>query len=295
MHALARAADWFGHPMFAGIRDSRELFFDSGVDSLDRAAEAVDIRFAAQTPALLADGLHYEARIATSGIVATRPGVHDRFNALVWLRHTAIKRAMNARQFADIARVGAKQRTRGQCALTHFDEAGAIVWIDGDDLVDAWNAHDWRVLFATHHAAWGSRIALTVIGHALYEYAFEHGELPVAKALAVRAEPREIERRSEGALVARWPDAERCMADAIATDRLLRDPQELRPLPLAGIPGWHARSGSPGFFATTPCFRPVRPGRRYPEPVDPGIDARRNDFESRSCVAADRRAARPER
>jgi hypothetical protein len=92
---------------------------------------------------------------------------------------------MNARQVADIARVGPKQRTRGQCALTHFDEAGAIVWIDGDDLIDAWNAHDWHALFAAHRDAWGKRIALTVVGHALFEYALEHGELPVAKVLAV--------------------------------------------------------------------------------------------------------------
>ncbi|MET0229660.1 MAG: DUF3025 domain-containing protein [Rhodanobacteraceae bacterium] len=270
MNALARAADWFEHPMFAGIRASRDLFFAPEIEALDRAAEASGIRFAEQTPALLADGLHYEARIAASGLVATRPGVHDRFNALVWLGHAALKRAMNARQVADIARVGPKQRTRGQCALTHFDEAGAIVWIDGDDLVDAWNAHDWHALFARHRDAWGSRIALTVVGHALYEYAFEHGELPVAKALAVRVEPREIERRSKSALIASWPDLERRIADAVASGRLLADPQELRPLPFAGIPGWHAGPASREFFEATPCFRPVRAGRRYPEPAELG-------------------------
>ncbi len=254
--------------MFADIRAARDLFFATQIDALDEAANACGIRFAEQTPALLADGLHYEARIAASGLVATRPGIHDRFNALVWLRHAALKRAMNARQVADIARVGPKERTRGQCALTHFDEAGAIVWIDGDDLVDAWNAHDWHALFATHRDAWGSRIALTVIGHALYEYAFEHGELPVAKALAVRAESREIARRSECTLIASRPDSERRVAEAIAASRLLADPQELRPLPFAGIPGWHAEAASREFFATMPCFRPVRADRRYPEPAD---------------------------
>ena len=268
MNALTRAADAFEHPMFEGIRASRDLFFATEIEALDRAADARGIRFAEQTPALLADGLHYETRIASAGIVATRPGVHDRFNALVWLRHAALKRAMNARQVADIARVGPKERTRGQCALTHFDEAGAIVWIDGDDLVDAWNAHDWHGLFATHRDAWGSRIALTVIGHALYEYAFEHGELPVAKALAVRAGRCEIERRSACALVAGWSDAEQRIADAIASGRLLADPQELRPLPFAGVPAWHPRSPSAEFFAMMPCFRPVRAGRRYPEPVE---------------------------
>ena len=267
MNAVTRVADGFEHAMFTDLRESHDLFFAESVDALDRAAEGSGIRFVAQTPELLADGLHYETRIATAGIVATRPGLHDRFNALVWLGHAAIKRAMNARQVADIARVGPKQRTRGQCALTHFDEAGAIVWIDGEDLVDAWNAHDWRTLFATHRDAWGSRIALTVIGHALYEYAFEHGELPVAKALAVQVDRREIAERSAHAVIASWPDAERRVAEAIASGRLLADPLELRPLPFAGIPRWHPDAASADVFETLPCFRPVRPGRRYPEPA----------------------------
>jgi hypothetical protein len=259
VNALAREAEWFEHPMFADVRASRDLFLAEDLDGTP-----IGVRFVAQTAELLADGLHYETRIASAGIVATRPGLHDRFNALVWLRHAAIKRAMNARQVADIARVGPKERTRGQCALTHFDEAGAIVWIDGDDLVDAWNAHDWRALFATHRDAWGSRIALTVIGHALYEYAFEHGELPVAKALAVRVDRRPSAR----AIVVDWPDAEQCIAEAIAAGELLADPQSLRPLPLAGVPGWHPDFASVDFFATMPCFRPLRAGRRYPAPME---------------------------
>ena len=43
--------------------------------------------FVAQTPALLADGLHYEQRIAERGEIATREGNwHDLLNALIWLR-----------------------------------------------------------------------------------------------------------------------------------------------------------------------------------------------------------------
>ena len=225
------------------------------------------LRLAAQTPELLADGLHYEERIARHGVIATRSGSsHDAFNAEIWLRHCALKRAMNARQVGDIARVGPKQRTRGQCALTHFDEAGAIVWLDGSDLVDAWDAHDWHALFVTHRDAWGSQIAVTVIGHALYDYALAHRELPVAKALAVRVDRDEIAARSPTALITEWPEAEQAIAEAVATRRLLTDPQELRPLPLAGIPGWHAGGASGTFFATEPCFRPLRPGRRYPKP-----------------------------
>ena len=42
-------------------------------------------RFEAQTPTLLADGLHYEQRIAERRVIATREGNwHDLFNAMIW-------------------------------------------------------------------------------------------------------------------------------------------------------------------------------------------------------------------
>jgi len=259
------------HPLFAGLAPYID---DLGFAQCDRLNLMLSqhggsaLRFAAQTPDLLADGLHYEERISRLGVIATREdSTHDLFNAWVWLRHPALKRAMNSRQVADIARVGRKQRTRGQCALTHFDEAGAIVWLAGSDLVEAWDAHDWHALFVTHRDAWGSRIALTVIGHALFEFALEHGEMPVAKALAVRVDENEIASRSENASIAAWPCAEPWIAEAIGAARLLADPQELRPLPLAGIPGWHAGEQSDAFYATASCFRPLRAGRRYPVPL----------------------------
>jgi hypothetical protein len=263
----------FGHPLFIGLAMYQHILATGDSNTLSERlvpqhdGESV-LRFAAQTPELLADGLHYEERIARLGVIATREeSTHDLFNALIWLRHPALKRAMNSRQVADIARVGPKQRTRGQCALTHFDEGGAIVWLAGADLVDAWNSHDWHALFVKHRAAWGSQIGLTVIGHALFDYALEHSEMPVAKALAISVDRAEIAARSDNASIAAWPHAERRIAEAIASGRLLADPQELRPLPLAGIPGWHDGEQSDAFYATAPCFRPLRSGRRYPAPV----------------------------
>lgn len=229
-------------------------------------------RFRAQDAALLADGLHYETRIAERGELATREShPHDFFNALVWLRHPRLKRALNVRQVADIARVGPKQRTRGQCALTHFDEAGAIVWLAGTDLLPAWDAHDWSALFGAQRAEWGRSIAVTVFGHALVEHVWNGHDLPVAKALAVRVDARAFAALDveAGAMVARWPGAEARVAAAIAAGELLADPQELRPLPLAGIPGWHVDSAQPAFLREAPCFRPLRPGRRYPAPYAP--------------------------
>jgi hypothetical protein len=266
-------ASRYAHPLFAGFACDRDEFSVGDLAALNNrmssAGSTRSLRFVAQTPDLLVDGLHYEERIARRGVIATREGsTHDFFNALVWLRHADLKRAMNVRQVADIARVGPKRRTRGQCALTHFDEAGLIVWLDETpDLEEAWNAHDWRSLFFTHRGDWGSRIAVTVIGHALLDHAFLHGLLPTAKALAVRVDRDRIERRSEDAVIASWPEAERAIARHIEAARLLTDPQELRPLPLAGIPGWQAGQ-SEAFYDEASCFRPLRAGRCYPPPWD---------------------------
>lgn len=220
--------------------------------------------FVAQTRGLLDDGLHYETRIAEQRVLATRErDAHDAFNALVWLRHAELKWALNARQAADVARVGAKQRTRGQCALTHFDEAGAIVWLAAPRLLEAWDAHDWSTLFVEERAAWGRAIAVTVFGHALLEHVWNGHVLPVAKCLVVEVAADALADAGDAAILARLPRAETGIAAAIRAGAVLADPQELRPLPLAGIRGWH-EGETVGFVTRAPCFRPLRAGRRYP-------------------------------
>ena len=143
----------FEHPLLRGYLPYRDFLANPAWPTPDALTAALDrgddertlrVRFAAQTPLLVADGLHYEQRIAERGIIATRErNWHDLFNALVWLRHPQLKLALNARQVADIAEVGPKARTRGQCAMTHFDEAGAIVWCADPALIALWDAHDW--------------------------------------------------------------------------------------------------------------------------------------------------------
>jgi len=223
-------------------------------------------RFVAQTPALLADGLHYEQRIAQHAEIATREGNwHDLLNALVWLRYPALKSALNRRQVAEIAIAGPKRRTRAQCALTHFDEAGAVVVVRDRALLALWDRHDWHGLFWRERAAWtDGRIAAHVFGHALLEHALRPVQLLVAKALVVlRPDAAGADADGSSAMT----DAFAMCADAIRRGELLNDPQELRPLPLSGIPGWHVDNGEERFYRDAPCFCPLRAGRRYPAPL----------------------------
>ncbi len=227
-------------------------------------AHAQRQRFAAQTPRLLRDGLHYEQRICERGLIATRErNWHDLLNALVWLRFPQIKAALNVRQVEEIGKAGRKRRTRAQCALTHFDEGGAIVLLRDPDLLALWDTHDWHGLFWRERAAWtDGRVQAIVFGHALLEHALVPGQLLVSKTLAL-AQSGNV----ENALT--W------LADAISHGNLLNDPQELRPLPLSGIPGWCVDNGYEGFYRNASCFRPLRAGRRYPPALD-----------SKACVRA---------
>ena len=227
-----------------------------------RVHDADAPHFVAQGPDLLADGLHYEVRIAARRQIATRErNWHDLLNALVWLRFPQLKQALNARQVAEISRIGSKQRTRAQCALTHFDEGGVIVLLRDPALLPLWNAHDWHGLFWRERVAWiDGRIEAIVFGHALLEHALSTAQLLVGKALVAVAQSGTVE------------NAITRVAESIDAGDLLNDPLELRPLPLSGIPGWHAGNARESFYRDAPCFRPLRAGRSYPR-LDQSVGA----------------------
>ena len=214
-------------------------------------------RFVAQTPGLLADGLHYEQRIAERGDIATREcNWHDLLNALIWLRQPALKQALNRRQVAEIARMGPKNRSRAQYALTHFDEGGVIVRLGDPALLALWDAHDWHGLFWKRRQAWlDGSIQMELFGHAMLELALNPAKLLVGKALVFQSADADI------------ADVSARCAEAIASGRLLNDPLELRPLPLSGLPGWREDNVQEAFHRDAACYQPKRAGRKYPAPT----------------------------
>lgn len=264
------AAGTFEHPAYARMAAHRDLLAGTewpGLDVLNERLDArahpvsaVPLRFVPQDAALLRDGLHYETRILEQGAIATRErNWHDLINALIWIEHTALKAALNTRQSLDVARSHGKGRTRGQCALTHFDEAGVLVLVRDPALLACWDRHDWLGLFWSRRASWSGAAAafeVVVFGHALLEHLLRPRQLLVGKALVATT----VSGRASAS------EAEQDIARSIADGRLLADPQELRPIPLSGIPGWHEGNGAEAFYREAECFRALRPGRRYPPP-----------------------------
>ena len=117
-----------------------------------------------------------------------------------------------------------------------------------------WDAHDWVGLFRRERAAWSDgRIEAVVFGHALLEHALSPAQMLTGKALAIVL-PKN----------ANVENAINAAAHAIRDGQALHDPQEMRPLPLSGIPGWHAYCDDESFYREAACFRPLRTGRCYP-------------------------------
>lgn len=249
-------AGCFRHPLFDGYGEYQDLLMAPhwpDIEALNARMPASGPRFVRQDAALLADGLHYEERIA-HGRIATRPeNWHDLFNAMVWMRHPALKHALNQQQCRHMARMGTSERSPAQQALTQFDESGVIVQVSDPSLLDLWGRHDWTTLFHANAKRWhdGGIAVVAVVGHALMEQVLVPGRLLVGKCLVVLGDP--------AGAVAR-------VAASIATGGILAAPSELRPLPLAGIPGWYAGQGE-AFYAQEGYFRPLREGRVYPPPL----------------------------
>lgn len=247
----------FDHPLFAGLQGFRDLLDGTAwpsIATLDARLALPGWQLVEQDAALLADGLHYETRIAQGRIATRADNWHDLFNALVWARHVQLKRTLNARQCLHIDAMPAGQRNRAQAALTQFDETGVIVRVRDEAVLAAWDAHEWSMLFEPTHWRSNAIAVATVFGHALMEQALLPGRLLVGKCVVVQGD-----------------DDDACMAEvaaAIGEGRVLTDPLQLRPLPLAGIPGWHDLQDS-AFYRNADYFRPLRAGRQYPPALLP--------------------------
>lgn len=229
------SAPWFapwrvlGPALMAGVASGRPV-----AEALNQGA--APRRFVA--PHSAPPGEAYEAFIARTGCVPTRDNLHDFFNGGVWHLQPALKARLNALQAAAIARDGIRpQRGPLRDALTRFDEHGAMLEGPPDALqalLGALRRKAWQALFVEQRALW-LQVRLQVVGHALLE------QLTVAprKSLTAFVFDGDVLSASEAEWVQR----------------------PLLPLPVAGVPGWHADNHDAAFYADAAVFRPLREGK----------------------------------
>jgi hypothetical protein len=208
--------------------------------------------------ACLDDG-PYEQRIHDTGQVSTRPGSwHDLFNALVWVRLPAIKRAMNALHCRPQPDAAPGRRGRARDALTLFDECGIVIASPDRSFLEAIARHDWQRVFRAEGDLWGRQATVVVAGHALLEKLLAPYKAVTANALLVQFETpfQQTARNRRVRAIDTW------LAARMLGGGLLRATGELTPLPVMGIPGWWpAGKQDTEFYSDSGVFRPPRPGR----------------------------------
>lgn len=197
----------------------------------------------------------YEMRIHDDGVVPLREGNwHDLFNALAWLAFPRTKAALN-RAHADELRAqpgGARNSRRD--ALTLFDESGVLVLSSSRVVLERIRAFEWKRVFWDERDTLLATTRFLVLGHALYEKALSPYVGMTGHALLLET--------PDGCDLLD-PDALLAQADALAArvmDARIRQPRDLSPLPLLGVPGWWDANNDAVFYDNAGYFRAGRTG-----------------------------------
>lgn len=217
---------------------------ERSLDRLNALAESIELKTeSGRAVRFVSPGMndaYYEIKVYETGRVETRPdNLHDFFNALAWLAFPRAKARVNALHAAEIPREGGRRRALRDL-LTIFDEGGAIVQCDDNNLLSLLQGLRWKELFWQHRERVKAAMRVVVFGHAVLEKALEPWPGVTCKAIVVPA--------------AADPDA----AAAAWLSRLApgATPRDLAPLPVFGFPGWAAQDEA--FYDDARYFRPLR-------------------------------------
>ena len=203
--------------------------------------------------------LGYESRCFESGELASREANwHDFLNALAWLTFPAAKAALNWRHCtASPNLLAGPGRGAERDAATLFDESGIIVAASESCLLDLLRRFRWKELFWQRRDAVRASMRFYLFGHGLYEQALQPFVGMTGKAMLIDVVADFLDEPLARQLG--WLDHE--VATIIAHPDRLRQPRELSPLPVLGIPGVSLENTVESFYDNAAYFRP---GRRRP-------------------------------
>ncbi len=255
--ALDWTAPWFAPWSDPGESLARRIAAGQPVHAALNAAGAAPVTFVPQDA--LPAGAGYEPFIFATRQCPVRPGLHDFFNGLVWLRFPLAKAALNRIQAQEIARAGiAARRGPVRDAITVFDENGALLAAP-QPLWEALVAREWRRLFVDLRPLW-AQARLLVFGHAFME-----------QLAAPRKGLTAHVWRADAALESGAP-ADGWLAAQCTPERLATKP--FTPLPVLGVPGWWAGNENFSFYDDSLVFRPRKTQQTTTTKTSAGLASR---------------------
>lgn len=200
-------------------------------------------------------GQYYEEYIFLHNQIPTRErSWHDLYNALIWMLFPNVKRYLNRLHVEDITHHGLSPRSAKRNRITHFDECGIVLAYSDTEIPMLLAEHQWHQAFFSNRHAWGKRIAAFVFGHANYEMLMAPFIGLTGKWLGVEMAPEFFMLDTKS----KYQQLDLALMSKIGTERIFEQPRALKPLPLLGIPGWHAQPQLSEFYANQDYFRPKR-------------------------------------
>ena len=234
------------HPAFAPYISAYSLYQDI---IAGRAAPPRDAPVFVPPPPRALSAIDFERRVVEQNELIVRPdNLHDVLNALVWLTFPKTKRSISAAHVALGITAGGSTRPRRRDVLTLFDEAGAIILSQRDDLKKLHEGHEWRKLFVDHRQEFIAEARPILFGHGALEQLVSHPHRGLtAKALWLpRAHDTPL------------PALDTWMAKHIASEQLLAKNEHRLPLPIVGVPGWFAENELADCYDDAAVFRAFR-------------------------------------
>jgi len=237
----------FEHPAFAPYREYLPTLEASSARDWVKSASVIPRLVA--PPVRAAGAMDFERRIVEQNELIVRPdNLHDTVNALVWHTFPAAKRAISETHVALGAAATANGRPRRRDILTLFDEAGALIISQRDDLRALHEAHEWRRLFVDHCADFIRDCRVILFGHGTLEQLASNPHRGLTtKALWL---PLAAEASADA--------IDELLARGIASGTLLAASERRLALPILGVPGWFPESEAPDCYGDIDVFRPLR-------------------------------------
>lgn len=210
---------------------------------------------------------HYSPRLYRRGELQTRhQNWHDFFQLLTWLVFPHTKAQINALHIPHVeARLqpdaDSGRRAPLENLLSLFDEGGAVVLASDASLLELIRGFEWRSLFWQRRAELADKLQCITFGHGLYEKALRPYVGMTANAILLEVENDFLKLP----LAQRLHTLDRCLAGLFSEGMDYREPRDLQPFPILGMPGWDPANREMAYYANDRYFRSGRghftPGR----------------------------------
>jgi len=202
---------------------------------------------------------HYAPRIYLHGEIQTRTkNWHDFFQLLTWFIFPKTKAVINAihipraKQRIENGDVG--RRTPIENMLSLFDEGGVVITSCEPELLQLVRDFKWKELFWQNRDELAGKFECTTFGHAMFEKALAPYLGMTANAILLDVNESYFAMPMNERLA--YIDEQ--LAAIFSSGEQYRQPHDLNPFPILGMPGWHLNNDVEAYYDNSHYFRSGR-------------------------------------